>query len=285
MISVAVIMTCHNRRETTIRSLRSLLSEPCSSIDLRVFLVDDGSEDGTADAISLEFPDVNLIRGDGTLYWAGGMRLAWERSRADGTHDYCLWLNDDVALDPGALKGAIELAEATQKRAGTLSAFVGGLRDPDSGKLNYGGVRRASRWRALYFELVAPTTSPEPADTCNGNFLLVPEGIVNVVGGIDPAFTHALGDYDYGFRVSLARFQVLALPGSVGVCSRNPVPDRERILALSVLGRWKRMTGPKLYPLCDWYHYTSRHTGVMWPVFFIRPYVEVLFPRFFNTLH
>ena len=78
-MKIAVLMTCHNRKESTLRCLRGLPS------DLDVFLVDDASTDGTSDAVrevSRAERDgrVEVREGNGSLYWAWGMALAWRAS-------------------------------------------------------------------------------------------------------------------------------------------------------------------------------------------------------------
>ena len=42
-------------------------------VKLQVYLVDAGSNDGTAEAIEDQYPDIRLIRRDNTLFWCGGM--------------------------------------------------------------------------------------------------------------------------------------------------------------------------------------------------------------------
>ena len=94
---IAVLMACHNRVETTLCCLERLFTNIVADLD--VWLVDDGSSDGTGARVKERFPSVNVIRGTGSLYWARGMRLAWERAVESHEHyDYFLWLNDDVVL-------------------------------------------------------------------------------------------------------------------------------------------------------------------------------------------
>ena len=81
IMKIAILMTCHNRRETTLRCLESLALEKRVGVGqwkIDVFLVDDGSTDGTDEAVKATFPKVNVIRGTGNLYWAKGMELAWK---------------------------------------------------------------------------------------------------------------------------------------------------------------------------------------------------------------
>ena len=80
MINIATLATCHNRIEFTRSSLTSLYNQIDNQkiFSFTHIIVDDGSTDGTLDMISKEFPEVRVIKGDGNLYWAGGMRLGWE---------------------------------------------------------------------------------------------------------------------------------------------------------------------------------------------------------------
>ncbi|MHC5831198.1 MAG: glycosyltransferase family 2 protein, partial [Nostoc sp.] len=71
---LAVIMTCFNRRETTLICLRAL-AQQTKSFD--VYLTDDGSSDGTSKAVKVFYPQVQILQGNGNLFWVGGMRLAF----------------------------------------------------------------------------------------------------------------------------------------------------------------------------------------------------------------
>ena len=62
--------------------MESLFSQNfLNNVTLKVFLVDDGSTDGTSQAIKEKFPQVNIINGN--LYWSRGMHIAWEKAIID----------------------------------------------------------------------------------------------------------------------------------------------------------------------------------------------------------
>jgi GT2 family glycosyltransferase len=68
--TIAVLLTCHNRKEKTLSCLTALFN--CIVPDgygFNVFLVDDACTDGTAEAIKEKFPQVNIIQETGNLCW------------------------------------------------------------------------------------------------------------------------------------------------------------------------------------------------------------------------
>ncbi|MCB0846867.1 MAG: glycosyltransferase, partial [Bacteroidetes bacterium] len=63
VIQIAVAMTCHNRRPKTVNCLERLYAQEGinENFSLDIFLVDDGSTDGTAQEVEKQFPQVNII--------------------------------------------------------------------------------------------------------------------------------------------------------------------------------------------------------------------------------
>jgi GT2 family glycosyltransferase len=271
-MNVAVLITCHNRREKTLNCLSSLYAqEDLGAVRLKVWLVDDGSRDGTASEVHRRFPDVRVLAGGGELYWCGGMRLAWTRASEEAPAAF-LWLNDDVTLRANALK--ILLASA---RAQPDAIIVGSCVSPQTDALTYGGRRRAG---AHPGKLVAipPGEALSPCDTFNGNILWVPYSVFSRIGPMS-RYRHALGDYDYGYRAAAAGINRLVAPGILGTCSANPRSGTWEDATLRRNVRWRKMWSIKGLPPRDWWHFCLRHGGVRGPMFFLSPYFRVLLGR------
>src|SRR4051812_16275586 len=106
---VALVIPVHNRRETTLQCLRSLSRIDGSGLDLKIFIVDDGSRDETSDAIRHAFPDVVIIEGDGSLHYAGGTNrgiseaLKWDPA-------YVVLMNDDAVFHEQFLQRLVHTA-------------------------------------------------------------------------------------------------------------------------------------------------------------------------------
>lgn len=272
MTSVVVLMACHNRREKTVRCLKSLVTQGGSGVSIRVVLTDDGSTDGSAVAAREAWPGVQVLSGDGSLYWARGMALA---SSAARDYDFLLWLNDDVVLDPGALERLLDTYQELSSSERDI-LVVGGVRDPLSGAVTYSGVHRENAWCWTNFTTIVPSRKPLPAETMHGNVVLVPRTVVDRIGHIDGRFSHGMADFDYGLRARSRGCTVWVAPGTVGTCAPNPGCRSWTDPALPVRAQLRLILSPKGLPPTSWLRFTRRHAGPFWPAFWISPYVRFI---------
>ncbi|MEO0132724.1 MAG: glycosyltransferase, partial [candidate division WOR-3 bacterium] len=143
---IAVLMTCYNRKDKTLASLESLFQQKMpADLRLEVYLVDDASTDGTAEAVRQAYPEVKIIQGNGGLFWNGGTRTAFaEALKSD--YDYYLWLNDDTNLYPEAIAKLLSTANRIAQTGELNAVIVGSTCDHKTGKLTYGGMVRSSWW-------------------------------------------------------------------------------------------------------------------------------------------
>lgn len=262
---IAVLATSHDRREVTLASLAALHDQEVDA-DLDVVLVDAGSSDGTAAAVRERFPSAHVDEAGPELYWNAGMRRAWELARQrDPVPDAYLWLNDDTILD----RDAVARLLAVWRDAGE-AIVAGATRDPDTGALTYGGVRREHAGRPLRFSRVEPGDAPVEVETINGNCVLVPATVAERVGNLDARFTHGMGDFDYGLRARCRGVTVLLAPGTVGTCAANPPSVRDAAAEL------RHLRSPKGLPPREWRAFARRWAGPLWPVYFVSPYLRRL---------
>ena len=138
VIRIAALMACHNRVACTTKSVRSLKTQAVLGVSLDLFLVDDGSRDGTAQAVRDIFPQATILIGDGTLFWCGGVRWAFEQA-IKKHYDFYLWLNDDTTLDQDALARMLDTYRTVSTGGNDATVIVGSTRDPKTGLFTYGG--------------------------------------------------------------------------------------------------------------------------------------------------
>ena len=232
--AVAVVMTCHNRREATSACLRALREQLADGVRLSLFVTDDGSTDETSEAILALWPEATILVGSGSLYWAAGMALA-EQSAVASDPDFLLWLNDDTNLKSGALQ---ELLNLSAELPGSI--IVGAAEDPDTGELTYGGRLRID-YHPQRFRRLPVSPAPQWADTFHGNVVLVPMAVRRRVGPIDGSFPHAYADDDYGLRATALGVPVFQAPGTVATCRRDEVAAQPTNASSAV--RWRQAPG------------------------------------------
>jgi GT2 family glycosyltransferase len=266
---ITAILTSYNRRDKTVACLRSYFDQELpDDFALDAVLVDDGSSDGTPEAVhALERP-VEVIRGTGDLYWSSGMATAEERA-LESLPDYLLWLNDDVVLDRDAVKRLLDVAQSSE--AAVIA--VGAVRDPDTGELTYTGVRR-HRFHPLRFDAVTPQQPPAAVDTFMGNVVLIPRAAYTAVGPIDGDFDHAAADYDYGMRARRAGIVNLLAPSTVGTCGVDHSSTPWRDPSLPLKKRVGLLFGRKGVPPRTRARYLRRYGGPFWPIFWCGPYIR-----------
>lgn len=223
-------MTVHNRRDKTINCLKCLYENAIPhGYNIKVYMTDDGCTDGTPEAVRKLFPNVCIIKGDGNLYWNRGMWTAWnEASKTD--FDYYLWLNDDTNLFPYAIKSLISESFNHHDK----SIIVGACISPDHSRMTYGGRDKKG--------LVIPEGISKEVTIVNGNILLVPRAVFQVLGNLNLRFHHGGGDFDYSWRAGQVGIKCYQTPDFLGECDDyhsvpswcNPqVPFLQRIKALN----------------------------------------------------
>ena len=245
-MKIAVLMTCYNRVETTLRCLKSLFAQK-SNAELSVFLVDDGSPDKTGERVKAVYPTVTIILGTGSLYWCRGMNLAW--STAGSEFDAYLWLNDDVELADGALAMLIADADATEWKGAIVGPFLDG-----EGKMTY-GVMENWKW-------IEPIGTPRLTDgDISGNCVLVPRSVYERVGIIADCYSHAYGDYDYSARMRKKGVPYYLASKVCGRCD-NVKPDYA-LESKSLLERVRCLFQPNGHNWKDAVVYRWRHYGLL----------------------
>lgn len=277
MDSTAIIMTCHNRRNHTIKCLKSVFNQGhITNRHIKVFLVDDGSTDNTADAVRELFPDVCLIEGDGTLYWSGGMRKAWQKALEIG-FDIYIWLNDDVELFNNALSDLFETHELMSRRWGDQVIISGSMIDPVTHNRSYGGAL-LERGKEVPIE---PGTQPKEVHIIAGNCVLIPKAVVGKIGNLERRFTHGMGDYDYALRARKNGVRIFIASNYQGYCIAN-LGVSWWDPSISLAKRWSILHGPKGPPPWEYLLFAWRHKRALMPFSLAKIYLRVLFPRLFS---
>jgi GT2 family glycosyltransferase len=252
---IAVLITVFNRIDKTIRCLECLdhATRRSPNIEFRVFLVDDGSTDGTRELISLQYPAVTIVDGSGDLFWNRGMIKAWKAAVDCRDFDHYLWLNNDTFLMDDSI---IQLMEESSKYDGKRILCAQTCSE-NTGQRTYGGWNKNS----------SPITYNDGWGKCeiiNGNCVLIPRYVFERVGFLDETFRHSMGDHDYGLRAIKAGITNICSEYPLAYCESNERPfvwyRKEISLAKRICLFYSPLTNS--YPL-NYFKYERRHYGVL----------------------
>jgi GT2 family glycosyltransferase len=218
---------------------------------MEVFMVDDGSTDGTGQAVKMKFPGVNIIQGTGSLFWNRGMHLAWCTAAKSGDFQFYLWLNDDVKLFRYAIVDILSVPFCVN------SIVVGTMKSEITGFTTYGGQDLNNR-------LISPNGIPQVCYTFNGNFVLISEIVYKEVGNLDPIFPHAIGDFDYALRAKKKSINAFIAPSYSGFCEKNQSLPKWCLPEVTFKNRINSLYSPlgNAHPFY-YFKYEKRHFGIV----------------------
>ena len=273
MIKTAVLLTVYNRREITLQGLRSLyqaIETLGGDYTFDVYMTDDGSTDGTAEAVIKEFPDVVVVQGNGDLFWNRGMIKAWEaaiESKLD--YDFYLWYNDDTML----YQSSLSILFKTYFDCKSSSVIVGAIRANTDNIVSYGGYVNHIR--------KSPNGTAIAIDYMNGNVVLLPKGIVEKVGVLDPFFRHSYGDWEYGYRIRKNNYALFLSPSYVGTCDRHDNQEKCYNRNVPLKDRLLYLVSPVGHHPKEVFHYGMKTEGFFYAVKYT---FAVIFKAFFPNL-
>lgn len=234
---VSVIIVNFNGGPLLLEAVTSALA---STIPVELFISDNGSTDGSLNAVYQMFGKdrrVQIISNGSNLGFSRANNIALRQARGR----YMLLLNPDCIIQPETLLSMLEVMEANP-RAGMAGCLI---RNPDGSE--QAGCRRAvpTPWRSFvrvfHLNTVFPThprfrtfllhqeplpDKPVPVEAISGAFMLVRREVIDDVGMLDEKYFMHCEDLDWCMRLRMSGWQILFVPyvhalHYKGTCSRS----------------------------------------------------------------
>jgi len=203
--------------------LQSLRAAECEA-DFEVVVVDNASEDGSADMVAAEFPEFELLRQHVNLGFTGGHNLAIRERRG---RDVAL-LNSDTIVHPSAIRRVTEFMK-DRPEVGIVGPK---LLNPD-GSLQFscrrfpnpvgaafrntllGRIFPNNRFTRDYLMTDWGHDEPREVDWVSGAAMFIRSELIAQIGGLDPDFVMYCEDVDLCKRAKNAGWKVMYLPDAV----------------------------------------------------------------------
>lgn len=223
-MKLAIIILNYRTPDLTVACLSSLAAEVSADPSIRVLVVDNASNDGSADRIERSIAE----QGFGT--WAQVLRSPVNGGFAAGNNlgiralqaDAYLLLNSDTLVQPGAVARLLE-AMAAQPKAGILGPALltpSGERDPScfrdpappSELLRSARVGLLGRALSRFEPLLPQPSTPMEPDWIAFACALLRREVIEQIGLLDEGYFMYFEDVDYCRRARAAGFKVLFWP-------------------------------------------------------------------------
>lgn len=263
-MKILAIFTCYNRKKLTEQSIRLLAENENVTFDYVV--VDDGSTDGTKEMLASLPYEIDVIHGDGGLFWNRGMHMAIEHAKKQyPDYEYYMLMNDDTKFVPGIFD---EMLPSLKRDTVMVGAVCG-----DDGELSYGAIRYVRGIRYLKY---GPEACDMNFDSFNANCVIVPHDIFMKVG-IDPFYQHGIGDFDYGLQISRLGYEIKIFSKYVGECNDTVLAKTWQDETLPRLERIRLKESKKGLPFADWFHFLRKNFGLGTAIVrSVTPYIRIL---------
>lgn len=274
MINIAILLTVFNRKDKTLRCLKLLYDQSTiRKYTVDVYITNDGCTDGTPETIKKLFPNVNIIQGNGNLFWNRGMYIAWEEA-SKHNYDFYLWLNDDTFVYPNMLTSLLTASREKNDKA----IIIGATQSTDHSIATYGG-------RLKNGEIPQPDGKLTSVEYFNGNIVLIPRYVFQKLGNLDYYFTHSKGDFDYGLRAKKAGIEMYQTGSFLGECELHESLDKWCNPDVPFKQRWKMLHKPNGMPPKETFHLENRHYGFIYALFhYVTVYIRCFFPKIWTSL-
>ncbi len=228
MTRIAVIIVNWNGKKDTIDCLASLGKLKTQSSKLKTYVVDNGSTDGSVEAIRKGFSDVVILETGKNLGFTGGNNIGIRQALLGGA-DFVWLLNNDTTVDQSALTELIAAFEDPnvgiggskiyfapgreyhrdwykQKDRGHVFWYAGGQIDWNNMYASHRGVDEVDHGQY-------DRTQETPFVT--GCSMMVRKEVFDKVGYLDEKFFAYLEDLNFCLRAKQSGYKLLYVPKSV----------------------------------------------------------------------
>ena len=231
---VAVVVLNRDRRDDLLACLTAL--QASAGAPIRTVVVDNGSSDGSIEAVERQFPDVDLLAQGRNLGVAGGRNVGARHAAKAFAHEFILFLDNDTVVDDRFIarlrdalkadpKSVVACGKAHLDSLGTQLMSAGISANLYTGVI---GDRGAGAQDQGQYD------APQHVDACGGFAMMIRRDVFWQFGGFDEIFNpYGWEDVDFCLRARRHGYRTTYRPEATlwhkgSRLGRAPVPNYER---------------------------------------------------------
>ena len=228
---------------------------------------------------------IQIIKGNGSLYWNAGMIMSWKAAISEGDFDGYLWLNDDTRILPSFWTDLLETDNYSINKVGKRGIYVGSTCDPITKEFTYGGFDYINKW-TLKDRFVIPNGKEVVACECaHGNITYVSKEVVDVMGVFCDKYIHGGGDHDYTYLAHKHGFPLWVMKNYEGECENDHHEKSDKYSSMSLKQRIAYLNSPFGFNLNNTLLFNERCFPYRVPFVWFMGYLKALFPNFSRHIY
>ena len=269
-------------------SIRSAWDEDRIPFSISIFLTDDGSTDGTNEAIlerHYPFP-IHISQGNGSLFWNRGMILSWQTALScNEIFDGYLWINNDVEILPNYWEMLSKADDFAISLYGNGQIYIGSTKDKTTGAFTYGGFNYINLL-TLKDQMLPPNGNYQECQCGHGNITYVSKEVVDKMGVFSEKYGHGGSDHDYTYRAYKKGFHLIILPEYAALCQNDHPSDGGRSVfeSKTLKERLKEVYSPR-GNLHNSLLFQKRCFPWRYPIVLITGSFKAIFPKSYHALY
>lgn len=239
MVSVACIVVTYNRDDFIEACLDSLLSERSETLDVRVFVINNGSPDNTGEVLArYSTDDVTTITNDVNESLCTALNMSLDIGQ-ESDAEYFLLLNDDIKMRAGAIAEMVDVCR--EKTGAIVSPLQINYRKPD--ELDATMLERLQANTQLVTDASMGTSIKRyySQKSLIGSALLASRETYAAIGDFDPAFSFYGLDDDYCNRARSMGIPLVVAMRAQMLHMHGRVSDTAKTSKEAWLRRWTTM--------------------------------------------
>lgn len=220
-----IIVPTHNRAEVLKNCLKCLAEQDDDAYS--VMVVNDGSTDGTTELLETEFPDFEIVQGDGNLWWTGAVhkaidtlltRYANQPERID--NDAIVHINDDLEFNPNFLSTLRSISDLNKDMlVGSVVVNISDRSTITHGGWNINWLTAKTSYQNRGAKLSDfPHEHVVDVSTLTGRGVLIPLAVLRDVGSYNPLHFPQHGDFELPVRAARAGYVLKTYYKSIVYC-------------------------------------------------------------------
>jgi len=216
VLDVSIIIVNWNTKDLLVSCISSVYKSISDSISYEIIVVDNGSRDGSSDAVRGIYPQVRLIQNERNLGFACANNRAFRIMKGR----YALLLNTDCTLTDGSIEELFYFMEKHPE----VGACCGQLLNPDGSKQNsfsnFPSLLEFLTNKSL-LKIICPSrfpskyvsyNNPIEVDSCIGACMMIRKKALEDVGYFDEDYFFFFEETDLAYRLKKAGWKIYFVP-------------------------------------------------------------------------